>query len=62
MQGARLDRFLNIILPIDDTSLGTVWAFSTPISYQVFERYHREMARAWSIVAPSPSIVRNAIN
>ena len=51
MQGARLDRFLNITLPVDDTSLGTVWVFSTPISYPTFERYHREMARAWSMVA-----------
>lgn len=51
MQGARLDRHLNLVMPVYDTSLGTVWVFHTPVSRQVFERYYRVMARAWTLVA-----------
>jgi hypothetical protein len=46
----RLDRHLNLVVPCD-TSIGEVEVHSVPVSYAVFEKYYRVMARAWTMVA-----------
>jgi len=45
----RISRDLNLVLPVD-TDSGTVYVHSSPISYEVFERYFLVLTKTYSAI------------
>lgn len=46
----RIDRKLNLIVPVEREGLGTVYVHSMPISREVFERYFLVIGRAFALI------------
>jgi hypothetical protein len=46
MPPPKLNRELNLVIPVDGTSKGTIHVHSTPISLEVFEQYFEPIAMA----------------
>lgn len=44
----KIDRKLNLVLPVDRTAGGTIYVYSIPISAETFEAYASVIALAWS--------------
>jgi hypothetical protein len=41
-----INRKLNLVIPVDDTTRGTVYVHSTPLSLEVFEKYFEVISRS----------------
>jgi hypothetical protein len=46
----KINRKLNLVIPIDGTTRGTVYVHSTPISLEVFEQHFEVIARAHAAI------------
>ena len=46
----RLNRKMNLVVPIDTDARGTVYVHSTPVSREVFERYFLTIAKTFSAI------------
>ena len=44
----RIDKKLNLVIPVDGTARGTIYVHSTPISRDVFEKYFMVLSKTFA--------------
>jgi hypothetical protein len=48
MQSQQLNQKLNLVIPVDGTTRGTVYTHTTPLSREVFEKYWEVMSKTFA--------------